>query len=136
MFVIISVYLALKRIIIAVRKRKMRLRLLRHGSVSSVARGRGGSSSPPHWPEEYAKYPVFSTFEADFCTKNGNSSPNGIGDEIWSRTLCDIDQKHSLSARMKAFFGDHLNFDRKTVSILVKTFFFAEITLIWSRKPT
>ena len=29
----------------------------------------------PHWSEEYAKYPVFGTFEADFCTKNENSPP-------------------------------------------------------------
>ena len=34
-----------------------------------------------NWPEEYAKYPVFSTFEADFCTKTENSPPNVIGDE-------------------------------------------------------
>ena len=37
---------------------------------SNVARGGGGA----HWPEENAKYYVFSTFEADFCTKNKNSS--------------------------------------------------------------
>ena len=33
------------------------------------------TAPPPHCPEEYAKYPVFSTFEADFCTQNKNSPP-------------------------------------------------------------
>ena len=37
--------------------------------ISSVARG--GSSSP-HWPKKNAKYRVFGTFEAVFCTKNEN----------------------------------------------------------------
>ena len=41
---------------------------------SSVARGVGGLELP-HWPEKYAKYPVFSTFEADFALKNENSPP-------------------------------------------------------------
>ena len=42
----------------------------------SVARGGGGEwFEPHHRPEEYSKYPVFSTFEADFCTKSKNSSP-------------------------------------------------------------
>ena len=38
---------------------------------SSVARG----AIAPHWPEEYAKYPVFSIFEADFCPENRIASP-------------------------------------------------------------
>ena len=53
---------------------------------SSVAKGGEGGCSSPNWPEEYAKYPVFSTFEANFCTKNKNSTPLGIGDENWSMT--------------------------------------------------
>ena len=40
--------------------------------ASGEAKGRGYS---PHWPEEYAKHPVFGTFETDFCTKNENSPP-------------------------------------------------------------
>ena len=48
--------------------------------------GGGGEGYCPHSPEEYAKYPVLSTFEADFCPKNKNSSPIGIGDENRSRT--------------------------------------------------
>ena len=59
--------------------------------ASSVARGEGWLE-PPYWPEEYAIYPVFSTFETDFCTKNENSPPNGTGNENWSRTLRNIDQ--------------------------------------------
>ena len=44
-------------------------------TCSSVTRGGpgGGGSSPSHWLENYGTYPVFSTFEADFCTKNENS---------------------------------------------------------------
>ena len=42
---------------------------------SSVARG----TTAPHWPEKYAKYHVFSVFEADFCSKNENSPPTGLG---------------------------------------------------------
>ena len=47
--------------------------------------------SVAHWPEEYAKYPVFSSFEADFCTKNGNSPPQWywrwelVKDLMWFR---------------------------------------------------
>ena len=37
-------------------------------SASSVARG----------AEEYAKYSVFSTFEADFCTEKENSPPHPL----------------------------------------------------------
>ena len=40
---------------------------------SSVARE--GGAIAPHWPEEYAQYSVFSTFEANFCSKNKNSPP-------------------------------------------------------------
>ena len=44
--------------------------------ASSVASGEaGGRGYSPHWPEEYAKHPVFGTFETDFCTKNENSPP-------------------------------------------------------------
>ena len=41
-------------------------------TCSNVARG---EAQAPHWLENYGKYPVFSTFEADFCTKNENISP-------------------------------------------------------------
>ena len=45
--------------------------------TSSVAK-MGGSI--PYWPEMNAKYRVFSSFEADFCSKNENSpAPNEIG---------------------------------------------------------
>ena len=47
---------------------------------SSVAKG--GYSPPPHRPEEYVKYLVFSTFEADFCTKNENSPPLALAMRI------------------------------------------------------
>ena len=36
---------------------------------------RGGGAAAPHWPEKYAKYHVFSAFEADICSKNENSPP-------------------------------------------------------------
>ena len=54
---------------------------------SSVARGAKGAVAP-YWPEEYAKYPVFSTIETNFCTKNKNSFPPplGVGDKNWSNT--------------------------------------------------
>ena len=40
--------------------------------LSSVATG---GLQLPHWPKKYAKYHVFSAFEADFCSKNENSPP-------------------------------------------------------------
>ena len=44
--------------------------------INSVAgRGGGGATALPHWHKGYANYPVFSIFEADFCTKNKNSPP-------------------------------------------------------------
>ena len=54
---------------------------------SSVAKGGGGGggggySPPPHRPEEYAKYSVFSIFEADFRTKNENSPPLALAMRI------------------------------------------------------
>ena len=53
-----------------------------------------GGLEPPHWPEKYTKYRVFSTFEADFCPKSENKpSPKAIGVRVgeepelmWSRT--------------------------------------------------
>ena len=105
-------------------KRPFALRLeLLSAHVVALPGGRRGGSSYSHWPEEYAKYPIFSTFEADFCTKNENSLPNGIGDESWSRTWCEIEKKNWVSAWRKtffSFFGDHLNLDRETDSIWVK----------------
>ena len=71
-----------------------------------------GARAPFYWPAEYTENTLFlALLRPIFCTKNGNSSPNGIRDENWSRTRCDIDQKKSLSARKKTFFffGDHLN---------------------------
>ena len=87
--------------------------------VSSVARE---GFEPPHWPKKYAKYHVFSAFEADFCSKNENSPPTEIGDEKLWRTCCDLDHGH------------HLKLLRKTDWILLKTFFF-EITWFWTEKP-
>ena len=54
----------------------------------------------PHWPEEYAKYPAFSAFEADFFTKNENSLPQyDFGNENWSNGQGpDFDQKNWLKA--------------------------------------
>ena len=49
---------------------------------SSVAKGGGGYRPPLHRPEENAKYPFFSTFEADFCTKNENSPPLALAMRI------------------------------------------------------
>ena len=42
--------------------------------ISSVARG-VGEAIAPHWPEKYEKYHVLNAFEADFCSKTKNSSP-------------------------------------------------------------
>ena len=49
-----------------------------YDALQSVAKlgGRGGSSLP-QWPEKYANKRVFSTFEADFWSKNENSLPKG-----------------------------------------------------------
>ena len=49
---------------------------LRGIPISNVARE---GLQTPHWPEKYAKYHVFSAFEADFCSKIENRPPNGIG---------------------------------------------------------
>ena len=61
-----------------------------------------------------------------FALKAKIASPYGIVDESWSRTCSDIDQKNWVSARMKTFsflffFEDHLNLDRKTDSIRVRS---------------
>ena len=32
-------------------------------------------SQGAHWHAEYVRYPVFSTFETNFCTKSENSPP-------------------------------------------------------------
>ena len=67
--------------------------------ASSLARGKAGEGAiATYWPEEYAKHPVFGTFEADFCTKNENIPPSGIGNDNWSRIICDFNQKNWVSA--------------------------------------
>ena len=69
--------------------------------ASRVARGEAGEGAiASHWPEEYAKHPVFGTFEANFCTKNENipPPPSGIGDDNWSKIRCDSDQKNWVLA--------------------------------------
>ena len=47
-------------------------------STSSIARG----ATAPHWPKKYAKYHAFSAFEADFSSKNENSPPDGIDEQM------------------------------------------------------
>ena len=103
-------------------------------SRSIVAGGGRGSPNFPHWLEYYAKYRVFSTFEADFCSTNDKSNWN----ETWWRTWDNVDQKKWVSAYMMIFFfffGDYLKSDRKNLWISVKVFFsfffFLEIT--WNR---
>ena len=64
--------------------------------ASSVARGEL-ELPPPNCPEKYAKYHVFSAFEADFCSKNGNNPPNRIGDQKLWRTRCDLDHRFFIS---------------------------------------
>ena len=59
-------------------QKKTKKRIMRSIPISSVAGGGGGGkwgTTSPHWPEEYAKHHVFSTFEADFCFKYKNSPP-------------------------------------------------------------
>ena len=91
---------------------------------SSVARGREGAQAP-HWPEKYAKYHVFSAFEANFRSKNENSSPNGIGEQKLWRIFCDLGpQNWSFS------FESHLKVGQKKWLNLGRSFFifFLEIT--------
>ena len=51
-------------------------------ATNLILRSQGGRGArTPHWPEKYAKYHVFRAFEANFCSKNENSPPNGIGNQ-------------------------------------------------------
>ena len=99
----------------------------------------------PHWHAEYGKYHVFSTFEPDFCTRMENSPPPPIGiskfrlriflkrgDFRWRPLLffCflpEFGKKQRSNFWWKpffCFFGLHLNFDGKIVSIPDVFFFF------------
>ena len=80
--------------------------------------------------------PFLALLRPIFALKTKRALPNGIGDENWSRIWCNFDQKKlGFNLAEDFFFGDHLNLDRITVSILVKTFFL-ETTNIWTQKPT
>ena len=48
--------------------------------LSSVAGARRYSS--PHWRKQYAKYSVFNTFVADFCSKNKNNPPLALAMKV------------------------------------------------------
>ena len=55
-----------------------------HSSVARV----GGFESP-HWPEKCAKSHVFGAFEAEFCYKNENSTPQrDLGAEVVKELPC------------------------------------------------
>ena len=58
-------------------------------------------------------------FEADFCSKNKNSPPNGIGKQRLWRTCCYLDQKSEVF-----FSWSYLKLVKKMDWISVKTFFF------------
>ena len=61
------------------------MQFLRTYLISSVAKEGGGAIDPTlAW--RVCKIPRFSSFEADFWTKNKNSPPIGIGDENWLKT--------------------------------------------------
>ena len=47
--------------------------ILKSHTVARPGAVGGGAVVSPHRPAEYAKYHVFSTFEANFCTKSENS---------------------------------------------------------------
>ena len=64
------------------------------GYIQKRSLGEPGGYSPPHWPEMYARYHVFSAFEVDFCSKNENSPSTGLGSKsceglvvIWTRKV-------------------------------------------------
>ena len=84
---------------------------------SSVARGGGGEARAPHWLVKYAKSHVFGAFEADFLWKIKNSPP------------------HRKTASPLTF--EFPNLAEKSVSILVKTFFFFFLETTWflEKKP-
>ena len=91
--------------------------------VSSVDRGAGGSS-PPHWPEKYAKWHVFSAFEADFFSKHENSLPEGI----WWPSCEGF-------AVIRAEEPLNFRFRPKNPSQFWWGPFFLEITCFWAEKP-
>ena len=53
---------------------------------SSVAKREVGGLELPHWPKKYAKYHIFSAFEADFCSKYENSPTLPMG---WAIRSCE-----------------------------------------------
>ena len=82
---------------------------------SSVARSDGGRGGlAPYWHVEYAKYPLFITFETNFCSKGKNSPPIVIGNKTMTVLLLylkRIRSQNSILARAKTFFflcGLHL----------------------------
>ena len=98
--------------------------LLSFGHTSSVIISH--KLKPPslsHWPEKYAKYHVFSGFEAEFCSENENTPP-----------------PPPLGLAMRSCEGlavIHLKLVRKKNDcIWAKTFFYfifyLEITPIWT----
>ena len=88
-----------------------------------VARGRGGERGDlaPHWHAEYAKYPVFITFETNFCSKSKNTPPHVIGNKnVTALTLYlkSIRSQNSIPTRAKTFsfsffFWSTSNFGQK-----------------------
>ena len=107
---------------------------------SSVAR-EGEWLEPTHWPEKYAKYHVFSVFEADENSPPWNW-PSEVVKELlwfgpWARKLEFLFFLPHLKLVRKTdwrpfFFGDHLISAKKTVPNLVKTFFLV-ITWFWQK---
>ena len=85
---------------------------------SQRRRGEGGLAS--HWHAEYAKYPVFITFETSFYSKSKNSPPIVIGNKNVTALTLDLKKnrsQNSIPTQAKTFFsflGLHVISGKKT----------------------
>ena len=61
-------------------KGKMLIFTAKSSSVDTAGGGGGGGVGPP-LAAEYAKDPVFITFQTNFCSKSKNNPPTGIGNK-------------------------------------------------------
>ena len=76
---------------------------------SQRRRGEGGLAS--HWHAEYAKYPVFITFETSFYSKSKNSPPIVIGNKNVTALTLDLKKnrsQNSIPTQAKTFFSSFL----------------------------
>ena len=90
--------------------------LVQKCTFGSSSEASGGGLSP-YWQAEYAKYPIFSTFETNFCTKSENSPSHWHWQWQWESDFFDSGLEENLSQKIDLNLGEDLSSGHKTVPI-------------------